>query len=264
MSHPGRAILILMSLLVLLLPPTGCGDEEEPLDETAEEVGERAPGENEVQPPIPYTVGQTRKTPGVERGVAVDIVVEPGVYADELEELFTWFEDVWYSDRTLIQVDVYDTEAAAAALNYDAERVLATFRYTAPDHREVEIYERRLVAGQRTNPREEFRSGTHSVYLGPKSRMFSSQQQAQYLRKMMEDQPNKQVYEVSWLSNASKVVLTYDVTGRTLVRVREGIGREIWSEFTPERLEQAAMGGGFGGSAVHGEDYIRLDETDAQ
>ena len=255
--------LTLLTALALSMSLTGCDGDEETLEEVEEDTGERPPGENEVQPPIPYTVGQTRETPGVERGVAIDIVVEPGVYADEIEDLFTWFEEVWYSDRTLIQVDVYDTEAAAAALNFDAERVLATFRYTAPNHRVVEIYEQRLAMGRSANPRDDFCSGSHSVYLGPKSRMFSSQQQAQYLTKMMKDQPNKQVYELSWLSNASKVVLTFDVTGQTLVRVREGIGREIWNGFTLERLDQAAMGGGFGGRAVHGEDYIRLDETDA-
>jgi hypothetical protein len=29
----------------------------------------------------------------------------------------------------------------------------------------------------------------------------------------------------------------------------------------PERLEQAAMGGGFGGTADYGGDYVRFDES---
>jgi hypothetical protein len=35
----------------------------------------------------------------------------------------------------------------------------------------------------------------------------------------------------------------------------------VWQNFTPERLQQAAMGGGFGGSADYGGDYVRLDES---
>lgn len=258
-----RPYRFLLLLVAVLLVGASCDifDQEEDEDEVT--LNERPPRPGEVQPPIPYEVALTKPTWGVERGVSIDIAVEPGVFADEIESLFEWFRNVWYSDRSLIHVDVYDSFAAAAALNQDPGRILATYRFTAPRHTEVVIHRDRLVAGDRQREEDQFRSGTHSVYLGPKSRMFSSQQQAQYLQKMMRDQPTRQVYEVSWLSNESKIVLTFDVVGRTMVRVREGFGREIWSDFDLDRLEQAAMGGGFGGMAVHGGDYIRLDETDA-
>jgi hypothetical protein len=253
----------LFLLLTASLSSLVCGGEEEVevVAEIEEVVGERPPGEGQVQPPVAYEVGETKATPGVERGVSIDIVVEPGVYADELEELFTWFEEVWYSDRKLIQVDVYDDWESAAGLNFDANRVLATFRYTRPDHRDVVIYAERLVAGQREHRSDTFRSGTHAVYLGPRSRMFGSQEQAQYLVKMTEEKPHKRIYELSWLSNESKIVLSFDVVGMQLARVREGFSREVWQNFTPERLEQAAMGGGFGGAADYGGDYVRFDES---
>ncbi|HDR06718.1 MAG TPA: hypothetical protein ENN88_03705 [Candidatus Coatesbacteria bacterium] len=253
--------LFFLLVLAALLAACGGDDGTEPALEAAlEAVGERPPGEGQVQPPVPYEVGETKATPGVERGVSIDIVIEPGVYAEELEELFTWFEEVWYSDRRLIQVDVYDNWDSAAGLNFDANRVLATFRYTRPRHREVVIYTERLVAGQRERREDTFRSGTHAVYLGPRSRMFGSQDQAQYMVKMLEDKPNKRVYELSWLSNQTKIVLTFDVVGGELARVREGFSHEVWQGFTPERLKQAAMGGGFGGSADYGGDYFRFDE----
>ncbi len=261
-----RSSLLLAAVLTAALPLCLAACEDEQTAEAGDEVEdaeERTPGPGEVQPPVPYEVAETKTAYGVERGVSIDIVVEPGVYADELEELFAWFKEVWYSDRSLIHVDVYDSHDAAASLNQEVNRLLATYRFTAPGHTDVVIYVERLVPGEGRREEEEFRSGTHSVYLGPKSRMFSSQQQAQYMQKMMEDQPAKQVYEVSWLSNDSKIVLTFDVLGQTLVRVREGFGREIWSNYNADRLEQAAMGGGFGGQAVHGGDYIRLDETSA-
>jgi hypothetical protein len=257
-----RIPFYLIFVPVILL---ACGGEEGDTEAGAEAVerviGEQPPGEGQVQPPIPYEVAETKATPGVERGVAIDIVVQPGVYADELEALFTWFEEVWYSDRRLIQVDVYDDWNSAAGLNFDANRVLATFRFTQPDHRDVVIYAERLVAGQRDSVDDTFRSGTHAVYLGPRSRMFGSQDQAQYMVKMMEEKPHKRVYELSWLSNEAKIVLSFDVVGMQLVRVHEGYSREVWQNFTPERLKQAAMGGGFGGSADYGGDYVRLDES---
>jgi hypothetical protein len=256
-----RATLLLLSLFSLL--PLACGgDGEEIVEDMAEGIdGEQPPAEGQVQPPIPYEVGETKATPGVERGISIDIVVEPGVYADELEELFTWFEEVWYSDRGMIQVDVYDSWEPAARLNFDANRVIATFRYTRPSHRDVVIYSERLVVGQRLHPDDTFRSGTHAVYLGPRSRMFGSQEQAQYLSNMVEEKPHKRIYELSWLSNETKIVLSFDVVGMQLVRVREGFSREIWQNFNLERLERAAMGGSFGGAADYGGDYIRFDES---
>jgi len=256
--------LVLALLLFLGLWLVGC-DEAEEADEDPEAAegafGERPPDEGEVQPPIPYEVGETKPTPGVERGVNIDIVVEAGVYRDELESLFTWFQEVWYSDRKLIQVDVYDTWEAAQALNFDAGRVLATYRYTHPNHRDVQIYDERLIAGQRENEREDYRSGTHPVYLGPRSRMFGSQDQAQYLLNMMEDVPDKRVYEVSWLSRDFKVILSYDATSLMLVRVNEGIGRrEVWQGFSIEQLEQAATGMGFGGQSSYGGEYLLLED----
>jgi len=255
-------ITLFLVFPVIFLACGGEGDEMEAGAEAVEQaIGEQPPGEGQVQPPIPYEVAETKATPGVERGVSIDIVVQPGVYADELEELFTWFEEVWYSDRRLIQVDVYDDRDSAAGLNFDTNRVLATFRFTQPDHRDVVIYDERLVAGQRDRVDDTFRSGTHAVYLGPRSRMFGSQDQAQYMVKMIEEKPHKRVYELSWLSNESKIVLSFDVVGMQLVRVHEGYSREVWQNFTPERLEQAAMGGGFGGAADYGGDYVRLDES---
>ena len=256
----------LVLLLTLSFLPLACGDEgdeeiEFTEDVVAETAGEQPPGEGQVQPPVPYDVAETKDTPGVERGVSIDIVVEPGVYADELEDLFTWYEEVWYSDRKLIQVDVYDNWESAARLNFDTNRVIATFRYTRPSHRDVVVYSERLVAGQLERVEDTFRSGTHAVYLGPRSRMFGSQDQALYMIKMMEEKPYKRIYELSWLSNESKIVLSFDVVGMQLVRVREGFFREVWQGFTPERLEQASLGGGFGGTADYGGDYIRFDES---
>ncbi len=257
-----RFPLVLMLVLSLLsLVCGGEGEEVEIADETEGIAGERPPAEGQVQPPVPYEVGETKATPGVERGISIDIVVEPGVYANELEELFTWFEEVWYSDRGMIQVDVYDRWESAARLNFDANRVIATFRYTRPSHRDVVIYSERLVAGQRERMEDSFRSGTHAVYLGPRSRMFGSQEQAQYLSKMVEEKPHKRIYELSWLSKETKIVLSFDVVGMQLVRVHEGFSREVWQNFSPERLERAAMGGSFGGAADYGGDYIRFDES---
>ncbi len=253
-------ILMLLSSLLLLMCD-GEGDEVEIADEAEGIAGEQPPAEGQVQPPIPYEVGETKATPGVERGVSIDVVVEPGVYADELEDLFTWFKEVWYSDRGMIQVDVYDSWESAARLNFDANRVIATFRYTRPSYRDVVIYSERLIVGQRERMDDSFRSGTHAVYLGPRSRMFGSQEQAQYMSKMVEEKPHKRIYELSWLSNESKIVLSFDVVGMQLVRVREGFHREVWQNFTPERLEQATIGGGFGGAADYGGDYIRFDES---
>ena len=91
------------------------------------------------------------------------------------------------------------------------------------------------------------RAGEAKADLGTQSIGFGSQRQAQALLALIDREPGKATYNISYQTNADVVVLGVDLVRNVLVRVHQepnNRGRsETWTGYPVDRLRNGARGG---------------------
>ncbi|HEY3057473.1 MAG TPA: hypothetical protein VGL99_00705 [Chloroflexota bacterium] len=90
-------------------------------------------------------------------------------------------------------------------------------------------------------------SGELSTDLGSRGIGFGSEGQAKELLAIIQQNPGKANYNISYRTDIDAVVFGADVTRQVIVRVHQEAGKggsqETWSGYTLERLRNAAAGG---------------------
>lgn len=211
-------------------------------------------------PPVEYAVGRIEvNDEAAEPSVHINVAVDPATSAQDIERLLNYFDKERYADYDIVWVNVFFDPVKARGMAAPPDAVAATLRINRPNFRELKLSDT-LVGDSLDATQPEVTSQTEEViYLGRRGRMFDSTKQAQALVDLMEEKPGAAIYKITWQA-PDNMTLTYSVEQKMLVRVREGVCRETWSDMTFEDIKRAARGAGFGGRSRHGSDYSYILE----